>query len=407
MAHAAYRARTLRGDVVEGHIRAKGEQEARMALSRKGLELLAFEEQVNAPEPATGEPLFQRFTRPIKSRTLRALTGQLAIMLETGTPLIDSLDALADQASDERVHTILQSASSEVRGGSTFSAALEGHPRAFNRLYVSAVKAGEASGNLTTVFNRLETHMMKRENLIAGIWAAMIYPILLTLLAICAVIFLVTFVLPKFTAVFERSGVLLPIPTRMLLAIVSTGKSHWVLLLVAAIAVPAALFAFLRSERGKPLFDRFSLAVPVVSPLVIATQSSGLLRTLGTLLDAGVPLVEAIAVAEEACSNSVFRQAIGRISASVLRGEGFSAAFSASPLFDAPTKQMVATAEETGTMAMVMTRVADHLDESIDKQMKKLSAFVEPLVIVIMGLMVGFIAIAVLLPLFRLTSAVR
>jgi len=412
VAHVSYRARTLAGKIVQGrtHLSRRPRTDAktdgediRVALSQKGLELIDWSEASPDDALPRGGPRVKR----VRRRSLCVFTGQLALMLETGTAIVESLEALAAQTHDEGFRTILDAVTADVRGGSTLSAALEEHPRAFNRFYVSAVRSGEVAGNLVQVFKRLEDHLLKRESLATSILTALIYPAILAVLAVAAVAFLVTFVLPKFIAVFERNAVLLPLPTRMLLAAVGVLTSYWYVFVFVAVAIPAFSYWYLSRPGGKRVFDRLSLDVPLVGPLIVTVQTSVLLRMVGTLLDAGVPLLEAMSVAEDSCTNNQFHRAIARMVTGILRGEGLSANFSKSRLFPPAIKQMVATGERTGKLAMVMNKVADRLDDGIDKQLKKMSALIEPLVIIFMGSVIGFIAIAVLVPLFRLTSAVR
>ena len=328
-------------------------------------------------------------------------------MLETGSPLVESLEALADQSAGEKVGAVLRSVARDVRGGSPLSNALEAHPRVFSPFYVSAVQAGESGGGLVQVFKRLENYLQKREDLAAAARTALIYPAILTLLASGAVIFMVTFVLPRFALIFSGHGAILPLPTRALLGISHVCASYWYLLVIGVVGAVVGAYLYGTSERGQPVVDRLVLKLPAIGPLAAIIQSSTFLRMVGTLLSAGVPLLETMELAERACTNSLYKKAISRIATGILRGEGFSANFSKSDLVSPTVKQMVATGERTGEMSLVMNKMADYLDDAAEKGMKKLSAVIEPLIIIIMGAVVGFIAVAVLLPLFRLTSVVK
>ncbi|MFC1735395.1 type II secretion system F family protein, partial [Candidatus Hydrogenedentota bacterium] len=238
MPQMIYRARTLAGEIVEGRTRARDEAGARSDLSEKGLELLAIRVS-EGPESVGLSDFFSKFFKPVSHRDLCSFTGQLALMLETGTSLVESMNALEEQAGENNLAGILKGVNRDVSGGSPLAVALGAHPRVFNSFYVSAVKAGETSGQLAQVFRRLEEHMLKREELMSGVKTALIYPIILSLVAFGAVIFLVTYVLPKFVVVFERSRVALPLPTRILLAISSIIQSYWYILIPLVIGFVA------------------------------------------------------------------------------------------------------------------------------------------------------------------------
>lgn len=406
MSKMAYKARTLGGEIVEGHIRGNDVSKIRTILSIRGLELLNAEEV----RPSLGQGLKRlsaRFGGRVKRNALFWFTGQLALMLETGSTIVDSLDALAEQTTDDRFQQILKSVSGDLQGGSTLASAMGAYPNAFDKFYVSAVRAGETSGNLTDVFTRLEAHMLRRGNLLSNIKVALTYPLILSVLSLSAVIFIVSFVLPKFIEIFEKNGAVLPLPTRMLLTMSDFTTSYWYLILLGAVCSAVGTFLYVTSETGRFRVDTLVLRLPVIGKLVNSVYTSSLLRILGTLLNAGVPMTESMHVARETCTNGQYKRAVTEISKGVIRGEGFSENFTKSALFSPSTKQMIATGDRTGSLPMVMTKMADYLDREAESQMKRLSALVEPAVIICMGVVVGFIAVSVLLPLFRLTSAVK
>jgi type II secretory pathway component PulF len=408
-----YTARALDGKTVEGRLRAADEREARMRLSEKGMEILSIAiapGEASAPSARESGEGARHGLRPrsvgrVSSGELRSMTSQLALMLETGTPLAEGLESLQEQGGDTGFGELLREVHDSVNAGNPLSRALGDHPHVFNEFYVSAVKAGEASGKLSEVFGRIDSHMAKREELLSRMRAALIYPIILTCMATGAVTFLVWFVLPKFVTVFANSGMKLPAPTRLLLAITQTFQSYWYLLFLGAGAVVGGTIWFFRSSWGKPIKDNAMLGLPLVGALTAATQSAALLRVLGTLLGSGVPLVDSLAVARDACGNTLFKKAVEDISKGILRGEGLSSNVSKSPLFSPSVKKMIATGEKTGRLAFVSSRMADYLEEAAQRQIQKISALFEPAVIVVMGCVVGFIAVSLMLPLFRLSSA--
>lgn len=409
MQDLVYTARTLYGEKVEGKAHVKDEATLRLNLSEKGMEILSVSAQGEQVESKPKTPVGERFRlfNPVRPSELRWITSQFSLMLETGTTVAESLMALSEQSEGTPISEILSDVHNSVNGGATLSAALGEHPRVYSSFYVSAVKAGEASGTLPEVFARLELHMKKREEMVSTIRAALTYPMILSTLAVGAVMFMMTFVLPKFVTVFASFGAELPLPTRMLMSLAGIFRSYWYAILLFVFGPMAGAYWYFTGTRGKPVLDRLVLNLPIVGPVVRMVQTSVILRTLGTLINAGVPLVECMSVAEDSCSNGEFKRTVREISNGIIRGEGFSRNFGASALFTPSTKQMVATGERTGSMGYVMTKVADHLDDEADKTMKLLGTLIEPLIIIVMGFIIGFIAIALLFPLFRLSSAVR
>ncbi len=261
MIRFTYKARALDGEIVESKIRAKDERQARLSLSEKGLEVLSMESPA-APEAGgskynvdieqKAEVYSTEKFHKIKTSALRDATAQLALLLETGTPLSESLRSLSEQLEEEWLGDTLSDVNRLVNEGSTLSDALKAHPEAFSQFYVSSVQAGEASGNLVEVFKQLEIDMEKREALLSQVRAALIYPMILSTLALFAVLFLVYYVLPKFVVVFESSGAILPLPTRMLMTGTGLMQEFWYLVLFALVAPCVGGYFWAKSSWGKP-----------------------------------------------------------------------------------------------------------------------------------------------------------
>lgn len=401
-----YEARTLQGEPVAGTLEVENESELRIRLSVRGLEVTHAEIVAETKRP--GAALKRRIPRRrIATRILAENTGQLALMLKTGTPLVESMAALGEQTEDPRMQEVLEAVAASIRGGSPLTGALSAHPHAFDDFYVSTARAGEATGELAEVFKRIESQLLKRLELKSSITAALIYPLIVSLLAIGAVVFVVTYVLPKFIVIFERSHVPLPLPTRMLMFLAGTVTTYWYLVPVLVFGIPASIYFFLKTELGSQLYDRVVLRLPIMGPLAHLVYSGVVLRTLGSLMGAGVPLVESLAIALSACKNRRYKAFLADVTARVMRGEPLAAGFQASDLISPNVKQMVNTGERSGALPLVLNAVSDHLDALTDKRVKRLSAIFEPLIIIVMGIVIGFIAISVLLPLFRLSSAAR
>lgn len=412
MPRLAYVARNLAGEEVEGRLRARDENDLRLMLSRKGLELLTLRDTTPAAtpdvdEPARTAPAFQGIGGRVKDASLRTVTGQLAVMLEAGESIVNSLTALSEESNDRRLCRVLEQVRDDVTGGSTLSGALERHPRVFNSFYVSSVKVGESSGALPNVFARMEAHMERRAEFRSTILTALIYPTVLTVLATVAVAFMIFFVLPKFIAIFNQNKVELPTPTLILLTIVDFLQGNWHLLLGGFIVCAIILYWQISARRGMSLIDDVMLRLPVIGQLIMDINAAIVLRTFGTLLEAGVPMMETLHVALSSCGNRAFRRAVKDVQTGVMQGEGFAPSFVRSHLFPPSVRQLVRTGETTGTLPLVMTRSAEYLEKSSVKRLARISALFEPVIIIIMGIVVGFIAIATLMPLFGLATALR
>lgn len=351
----------------------------------------------------TTNPSFSLFNK-VGTKLLVELTGQLALMLRTGSTLIDSLTALRDQTEHEGLFDILEAVESDISGGSSLAHALSQHPKVFDQFFVSTVEAGESSGQLVEVFQRLEIHLRKKSELKGQIVSALIYPCVIASVASSAVTFIIAFVLPRFTRIFEKAGVELPLPTRMLLAMSGFVTDYKYALIAGGVFAVVAGYFILKNPRTKRIVDIVSIHIPAVGPLVIMLQSALLLRTLGTMLNAGVSLVDSLGVTRRSCGNSKFKELIDEVQRRVTQGEPLRAAFDESKFISPSIKTMIATGEKSGSLPEVMTSVADFLDVDAERRLKQLSSALEPMIIVVMGVVVGFICVSILLPLFKLSA---
>ena len=356
---------------------------------------------------AVARDAFRTWRQRVPAAQLVLVTSQLSLMLETGNTISESLSALGKQTEGTKMGAVLDNVALSVAGGRTLTAALEEHPAVFPTLYTSAVRAGETSGRLPQIFKRLELHMTKRAELVEGIRSALTYPAILSVMLLGVVVFAMTFVLPRFTAIFARAGVVVPIPTRILMAAGTLTKRYWYLTPVFVLLAAFGIVWLFRNARCKNFIDGVLLRIPVLGVLLKGISTSSLVRTLGMLLESGVPLTESIDVAKDSVVSHSFRQFMDELERSVLQGDGFAAPFRDSNLMSPVDQQMAATGDKTGSLPTVMTRLADHHDDQVEVKLKRLTAIVEPMFIAIMGLFVGFVAMAVLLPLFKMASALR
>lgn len=330
-------------------------------------------------------------------------TSQLAVMLQTGIPLSHALEGMRRQEKHPGLQEVIGQLQGALERGEPFSAALSRFPRLFDQSYVAMVKAAEVSGNLGPVMERLATGLRKSLETRARVRAAMAYPVVMLVLAIGVCVFLLSYVIPRFAPLFQARGALLPTPTRIVLAISHALVGYWHIWVGGIVAVGMGYAVALRSQAGRRHIDRIKLRLPIVGPVVRKAALSQAIRTLGTLLSGGVTMLEALRLTGEAAGNAEFCEFWQRVEAEVTGGKALSDLLGNSPLIPPTVAQMVSAGEESGKLPEVLTKLADHLEADVDIAIKAATSMIEPLLIAVMGVVVGTIGMAVVLPIFTLS----
>jgi type IV pilus assembly protein PilC len=346
-------------------------------------------------------------TGRVPPRELLFFTSQLSLMLETGASLTDALGAIAAQTENALFRGVLERITTDVTGGKMFSSSLATHPKVFSTIYVSMVRAGEKGGFLNDMLRRLTEFQRLRQELSSKIWSNLAYPAVLTLMSLSVVIFMMTYVLPKFLEVFEGKEDILPLPTKLLMATSYSLMDYWYIYLAAALGLIVGGVSWLRTATGRRQWDRWKLRIPLTGKICQLLYASRLLRTLGVMLESGVPLLDGVDVTSGTVGNQEYVGFLVQLSDSVERGQRLADSFQHSPLFTPTIKQMVNTGEMSGNTGMVMLRMADHYDNVVAERLKGLTSLLEPLIVAAMGVTVGFIAMALFLPLFKISRAVH
>jgi len=346
------------------------------------------------------------YKRKIKLGDIIFFTTQLEVMTEMGIGLVPSLKVLYEQIENESFKEVIKRIIADVEEGKMLSYAMGKHPKVFSNVYVSMVKAGETGGVLNEMLKRLTIFEEKLEKMISSLRSAITYPIILTGVAFAIVIFMVSFVLPRFIGIFHGQENLLPGPTRLLLTITNTFRQYWYFFGIFILMTIGGLYYFLRQEKGAYLFDKFKIKAPLTGKLYKNIYLSIMMRIMGAMVDAGIPLLEGIEVTRATMDNKLYTNFIDNVIDNVKRGRGISLPFSESPLIPATIKQMVRTGEASGALGKVMMRMADFYDEETERYIKKLTTFIEPALIVCMGAMVAFIALSIILPIFKMSSTI-
>ena len=354
-----------------------------------------------------GVVLFER--KKIKSKILMIFTRQLATLIDSGLPLLRSLNVLARQERDKLLKKTINKVADSVQGGSTFSDALALHPRVFNDLYVNMVKAGEVGGVLELVLNRLSEFQEKATKIKNKIISAMVYPIIVMTMAVGILCFLLVFIVPKFESIFHEMLGDKPLPPVTQFVIGASGlvKNHGLVLLGVVVAA-VTIYKFLgRMRRGRFVIDSFKLRMPLFGNLNRKTAISRFARTLGTLVTSGVPILQALNITRETAGNAAIAAAISQVHDSVKEGESIVQPLEASRAFPPMVVSMVDVGEETGKLPEMLLKIADVYDDEVDNAVAALTSMLEPIMIVFLAVIVGTIVLALFTPLISIITGLQ
>ena len=358
--------------------------------------------------PAEAQPglarLPTRFARGPSAQDVLAFTQQLATLLEAGMELDRSLAILLDLTDNHRFRSVLRGILIDVQGGSSLADSLAKHPRLFSRLYVNMVKAGEASGVLETILSRLAGFLERSKAVRDEVTSALIYPLLLVLVGGGAVVVMMNFVIPRFAQIFADTKQIMPLPTRILLAISTVTTNYWWIFVGVIVVGLMAIRAYLRTEQGRLQWDEWKLNLPLLGGLIREIEVSRFTRTFGTLLHGGVPVLAAAAIVKETVTNKVISGAMSRLQEGIKRGEGISGPLRATGAFPSFSIHMAKVGEETGKLEEMLIKVADTYDERVRRNVKRLTSLLEPLLILALGAIVGFIVLSMLLAIFSINE---
>jgi general secretion pathway protein F len=341
----------------------------------------------------------------VASRDLLTFTQQLSTLVDAGIPLDRTLGVLGDLALSPRLREIVHDLGQSVRNGSTLADALSRHhPRPFSRLYINTIRAGERGGVLEVAIRRLTEHLEATRELRDAITSALIYPTLLVTVGVGAVIFLMTFVLPRFAVIFADLGQALPLPTRVLLGVSEGLIAYWWLIALLVAAAILGWQVLTRSESGRLAVDRWYLTLPVAGDLVRKVEVGRFARTLGTLLHAGVPLLPALGVTREVAANRVIALALGAVQDGAKRGDGLARPMAESGAFPTLAIHMVRVGEETGRLEDMLGRVAASYEADIRVAVRRAIAMLEPIIILVLGMVVLAIVVSILLAILSINE---
>lgn len=347
----------------------------------------------------------------VATKQLTTFTRQLSTLQDAGLPILRSIRILEQQQKPGMLRNVLKEVQEDVEGGSTLSEAMARHPKAFNRLYSNMVAAGEAGGVLDVILQRLADFMEKAQKLKRKITGAMIYPAVVIFVAAAIVTFIMVMVVPKFEEIFSDFETPLPGVTKMLMNIsywfADGTPPGWVVIIGSPVILLVLWKVIRKSQVGRHVLDVVLMRVPVLGQLMIKSSVAKWARTLGTLISAGVPILEAITITRDTTSNEVYRKALDSVHDSIREGDTFANPLRASKTVDAIVVNMVDVGEETGELDKMLTKVADNYDDEVDVLVESLVSLLEPLMVVVLGFIVGFIVVALFMPLVNLIQALQ
>jgi len=399
----AYRAADSVGEIINGTMEARDEKAVVDRLQTLGL----YPIRVETPLVREGEPsreLFSISRRRVRTRDVANFTRELATLLSAGFPLERSLDTLSELGENPGLSEVIHNILEELRSGSSFSDCLAKHPRLFSNTYVNMVRAGETGGFLESVIERLAGYMESAQEIKDYVISAMIYPIILVIVGGSAVAVLLTMVIPKFAQLFAEQGKALPVPTQVLITLSVGFKDYWWLIALCVAAFILGLRAYRNTEQGSLWYDGLKIRMPVFGKLSLLMETTRFARTLGTLLANGIPLYQSLLVVKDSVGNRVFARAVGDSSERLKEGGGIAGPLDKTGVFPQLFIQMVSVGEETGNLELMLFKAADTYDKQVQTTLKRLIALLEPVMILVLGAIVGFIVMSMLLAIFSIND---
>jgi type IV pilus assembly protein PilC len=396
-----YTARTLKGELQSGEVTLPSRDDVIAHLRKNRMVVVQVR---NAPKQFK---LNFKLGGGVKTRDVVVLTRQFATMINAGLPLVQALDILSQQTENKVLADVTRQVVYDVESGHTLADALRKHPKAFSDLYVNMVAAGEAGGILDTILLRLAQFLEKNDAIVRKVKGAMVYPVVIMSVAGIAITVLLIFVIPTFQSMFASVNLELPLPTRIVIGASNVLKHYWWAIAGAFVFAAWAIRRFYKTPVGKLQIDRLLLNVPVLGDLIRKSAVSRFTRTLGTLISSGVSILDGLEITAKTAGNQVIHNAVMESRASIAGGETIAAPLQKSRVFPPMVISMIAVGEQTGGLDEMLSKIADFYDEEVDAAVGTLLSLMEPIMIVVLGVIVGGMVVAMYLPIFDMVNAVQ
>jgi type IV pilus assembly protein PilC len=389
---------TNSGREIRNSVEAATEQSAIAALLNRNLLVVSIQEKVGRKGRTGGGR--------VALADLVIFTRQLATMIDAGLAMVQSLQALAEQTPNKVMRDVIHDVCTRVEGGDSFSEALQKHPKVFNRLYVCMVAAGEKGGLLAEILARLAVYLENAARLRKKVKSAMMYPTVVTVVAILITLFLLVKVVPVFADIFSGFGAKLPAPTQALVNVSDFVKRFIILIVLAGGGTVYGWLHFIKTKVGRQFWDTYRIRLPIFGSIAHKICLARFTRTLASLIRSGVPILEVLQIVSQTVGNVVMEQAIKTTAADIERGESISTALGKHPIFPSMIIRMISAGEQTGKIDNMLERISDFLDEEVETTLSGLTALIEPILIVFLGVVVGGMVICMFLPIFKMPEIV-
>jgi len=389
---------TASGREISSSVEASTEQAAIAALLNRNLLDVSIQQKVGKKGKTAGGK--------VGLADLVIFTRQLATMIDAGLAMVQSLQALADQTSNKVMRDVIKDVCTRVESGDNFSEALKKHPKAFSRLYVSMVAAGEKGGLLAEILARLATYLENTARLRKKVKSALMYPTVVTVVAILITTFLLVKVVPVFGDIYSGFGAKLPAPTLFLISVSNFVKHYLLGFIVAGGLGVYGWLAFIKTPKGREFWDSKRIKLPIFGGIAHKICLARFTRTLASLIRSGVPILEVLQIVSQTVGNVVMEKAIAKAASDIERGENISTALGKHPVFPSMVIRMITAGEQTGKIDDMLERISDFLDEEIENVLSGLTSMIEPILIVFLGVVVGGMVICMFLPIFKLSEVV-
>lgn len=393
-----YTAKNKIGKTVTGVSSAKDKDEFVGLLRKEELTIISVEEVRQSQQMSFS------MGQSIRLDDIVIFSRQLATMVEAGIPLVSVLDVLTQQTDNQTFSKIIGKVRDDVETGSSMSQAIAKHPRIFSQLYINMVKAGESSGTLDEILNRVATYLEQTAALQRKVKAALVYPVAVIIIAISITIFLLVKVVPTFKGIFDLLGGQLPVPTQVLLSVSDFARSYFLFTVIGLVVFVVIVTQYNKTDTGRYFFDSIKLKLPVFGDLIRKVSIAKFSRTLSTLVKSGVPILTSLEIVGKTSGNRVIESAVESSRKAIRDGKNIADPLGATKVFPAMVVRMIAIGEQTGELEKMLTKVADFYDEQVNAAVESLTSAIEPMIIVFLGLVVGGIVLAIFMPIFKITE---
>ena len=401
MATFVWTGKTRQGTLQRGEVSAKSREEVIALLRKQNVLVTSIQQKARALSltiPGLGGG--------VSDKDIVVFTRQFATMIDAGLPLVQCLEILTAQTENKVLAKTIGEVRQDVEAGSTYADALRKHPKVFDALYVNMVAAGEAGGILDTILNRLAKHIEKAMKLKKQIKTAMVYPAVIMIVAVIIIAILMVWVIPVFAKMFSDFGGALPAPTQLVVSASYFMKSNIIYMIIGVGLFIFAFRRFYRTPMGRKLVDRAALRLPVVGDLIRKAAVAKFTRTLGTLISSGVPILDGLSIVAKTAGNKIIEEAVMMTRQSISEGKTIAEPLGQTKVFPPMVVQMIAVGETTGALDAMLSKIADFYDEEVDAAVTALTSLLEPMLMVFLGVVIGFIVVAMYLPIFKMAGTI-